>query len=103
MDDHANGRVQPRRVERVALAGDFEGWWLEVDADVTLGALEALQAGDMARIRAALADMLADWNYVDKRGTPLPPTADGLGGVGMALLKATVEGVGAVLAAPKAG
>ena len=81
-------RVQPRRIVRLELAGDFEGWWAEVDADLPLGVAQDLASGNIDRIVNALSRMVTAWNFVDKDGADLPVGVEGARGLGSALLAA---------------
>ncbi|MHB8409844.1 MAG: hypothetical protein ACYDHY_17455 [Acidiferrobacterales bacterium] len=93
-------RVQPREIARLELAEPFAGWWVDIDADTELGALEDLASQDFRRIVAGLSTMIVDWNFVGKDGKPLPCDATGLRRVGRALLAALLAAFAAFVTLP---
>ncbi len=62
----------------IKLDGRFEGWQAEMVADPEWGYLEALQSSDASRIAQAVADCLHSWNFKDRKGETVPPTAEGV-------------------------
>lgn len=93
-------RAQPRDLARLELAAPFAGWWVDIDTDVELGALEDLSSQDVTRIVTALSTMIAEWNFVGKDGQPLPCDAAGLRKMGKALLAALLAAFGAYVSVP---
>ena len=93
-------RAQPREIVRLQLDGAFDGWWADIDTDLELGALEDLQSGTVAGVKAGLARLVIDWNFVDKQGQDIPATTDGFRMVGTALLAALMAAFKAATALP---
>lgn len=70
-------RRMPVRTATVELAGDFEGWTATMRVNPKMRTLDDLRSGDDVRLRAAVASLVVDWNFVDEEGEPLPAARDG--------------------------
>ena len=76
-------RTLPVKTVRIALDGDYEGWWAEFRTNPPVGplidAMSAFQSADVNKIDTILPpliDMLEQvifkWNFVDEKGNELP-------------------------------
>jgi len=83
----------------------YEGWWAEFTDDITVDEIEVLETPtDFKRVKQILAKYTSDWNFVDKRGKPLPKPKNNAKAFGKLtatllfwcvanLIKASVEGL----------
>jgi hypothetical protein len=70
-------RTAVRTVE-IALDGDYEGWSASMRINPPMRIMDELRSGDIPRYRAALAEVISAWNFVDDEGRPLPLPKDGI-------------------------
>ncbi len=84
-------RKQDVEIVHVELDGRWSGWWFDADISLTLAQFRAVGSEKLDETIRVLSEVISDWNYVDKRGEPLPPaSASGFDDVGLPLLRATV-------------
>jgi hypothetical protein len=93
-------RMQPREIARLELAEPFAGWWVDIDADIELGALADLSSQNVTRISDSLHTMVVAWNFVGKDGKPLPCDETGTRRIGKALLEAFLKAFGKFVTVP---
>lgn len=62
----------------VRLDGRYAGWEAEMDADPDAGVFADFDSGKVDTVYGAMARVLLRWNFRDKAGHEVPPTADGI-------------------------
>jgi hypothetical protein len=92
-------RRQPIRTTDGELEGDYAGWTARFRTNPRSSLLDEFGSGDFERVRAALAEVVLDWNYVDEEGAPIACTPAAVHALPTDLLAATVEAFGRVLKA----
>jgi len=70
-------RTAVRTVE-IKLDDDYEGWSATMRVNPPMRVMDELRSGDIPRYRAALAEVIFAWNFVDDDGRPLPLPKDGI-------------------------
>lgn len=61
----------PVRIQRVELAGDYAGFWLEMRTNPPMSVYEEFASGDIQRVICALAQMTRSSNLVDFSEQPV--------------------------------
>lgn len=93
----------PVRVARIALTGEYEGFWLDVRMNPPMRVFEEFASQDIARVIAALALMTRASNLVDEKDQPVDlSTVAGWGEMSADLLAEVAERLRDAMSSPKA-
>ena len=73
-------KAMPVRTTRVNLAGDYEGFWADLQINCSYAVKQELNSGEPERVFAAFAGLVQGWNLTDTQGHRclVPTTPDAL-------------------------
>ena len=82
--------IPPVRWADLRLTEDYAGAWVRMRINPTAAQRRLFFSGDEDQTRAALVDLIAEWNLSDADGVVLPITAESLDAVPEDLLTAVI-------------
>lgn len=108
----ANGpRRMPVKTRRVALDGEYAGWWVTVRTNAPFGLFlsmtqlntssEADQSAALVTMVELLPKMIHSWNFVDEDGLDLPCDMAGMRALPMDLINQLFAAIGEGETVPK--